>query len=73
MHFPKSFLKVFQKEKGGQIKARVAFEKTGEKTLRDNGKLLRTMQNFVPGPRERAQIKRQGICTDEVSVLKIYL
>ena len=71
MHFPKSFLKVFQKEKGGQIKARVAFEKTGEKTLRDNGKLLRTMQNFAGA--SRAQIKRQGICTDEVSVLKIYL
>ena len=28
---------------------------------------------ILPGPRARAQIKRQGICTDEVSVLKIYL
>ena len=34
----------FQKEKGGQIKARVAFDKM--ENLRDNGKLLRTMQNF---------------------------
>ena len=45
MHFP--FQKVcesFQKEKGGQIKARVAFDKM--ENLRDNGKLLRTMQNF---------------------------
>ena len=39
MHFP--FQKVcesFQKEKGGQIKARVTFDKM--ENLRDNGKLL---------------------------------